>query len=487
MNPHTDRRTNWAIGGILAMAALSRGVALDALALTGDEAYYWLWSRHPAWAYYDHPAGVALLVRASTALGGTGELGVRWLNALLGVGCAFLTAQVGQRMLSRRAGLFAALLVALGAPYLITARFVYTNMLYLFLMLLNLITFWRLIEPPRPSPSYAAAFGVSLALLLNTKYSAYLYVIALLIAILLDHRRLLGDRRFWVGLSIGALGLVPVLAWNATHEWASLRWQLTHATTTVARDYSLLRNVRHLLVYLTVPLVALGGAGIGRRRNPAERLLSLLALVLLLPVAVSPANSPRNLASGLVPLLLLAGTRLPPTLRHWRQYLATALLSAGVLGTAIYGVGTVVGLQALARRPQSSIVPAILEDVAGWDELGTFLADQPGTLFTPDYSIAAQIEYYAGRPAYTSWPQYRIWGIPDFDDATIVSLAYLPEDYLTARLRDAFRRVEEPRQLVYLERGAIKEVYVWQAQDLQIDQATFVQRFDFLTLLEEAR
>jgi 4-amino-4-deoxy-L-arabinose transferase-like glycosyltransferase len=37
-------------------------------ALTADEAYYWMWSKHLAFGYYDHPPMVALVIRAGTDL-----------------------------------------------------------------------------------------------------------------------------------------------------------------------------------------------------------------------------------------------------------------------------------------------------------------------------------------------------------------------------------------------------------------------------------
>jgi len=478
------------LGGVLVVAGVLRFVGLGGPALIGDEAYYWLWSRHLGWAYYDHPAGVALLVRASTALGGRAEAGVRWLNALLGVGCVFLTYLVGRQMLSRRAGLFASLVVVVGAPYLVTSRFVYTDVLFLFLMLASLFLFWRLVGRRGGaglSLLGAVTFGLSLALLFNTKYSAYLYAGALIVAVLIDHRWLLADRRFWVGILVGALGLVPVIAWNAVHDWASFRWQLAHATTSVAAETSLLGKVYHSLAYLTWPCLALGLAGVGRVRCPAERLLTLVALFLLLPVALSPADSPRNLVGGLVPLFLLAGARLPSALKGRAHRPTVALFAAVVLATAIYGVGTLAGLHGHPAWPHSSIVPAILRDAAGWRHLGPVLRRYPGTLFALDYSIAAQIQYYAGAPAYTSWGQYRIWGIPEFDGATVVALDYVSQDQVSARLRQAFRRVTGPERLRYAERGVTKDVRIWQAEGLQLDQEAFLQRFDFLTLLEASR
>lgn len=482
-----NRRACWVLVVILLVAALLRFVGLGGLALIGDESYYWLWSQRLDWAYYDHPAGIALLIRTSTVLGGSSEWGVRWLNAFLGIGCVWLTYQLGRRMLSSRAGLLAAALVAVGAPYLITSRLAYTNALHLFLMLLNLLAFRRLAQENEPRLGTVGWFGGSLALLLNTKYSAYFYVLALGVAILLDHRRLLAQRSFWFGVLIGALGLAPVVWWNAAHSWASFRFQLSHMVTNVAATYSLLGNAHHALVYLTWPLVAVALTGLGRVKSPGQRLLSLVALFSLAPVALSAANSPRNLCDGLVPLLLLAGDRLPESLAGWRRRVAALALGGLALIVALYGVGTLIGLSRPSSCPRSSVVPAILKEAAGWRELGPYLAEFADPIFALDYSIAAQVNYYAGRPAYTSAGQYRFWGAPDLGNSVILSKEYLPEELVSVRLGEAFEYVEGPQRLIYAERGTTSEVRLWRAQGLRWDQETFLQRFDFLTLLAESR
>ena len=473
---------------VVLLGAALRFWGLGHLALIGDESYYWLWSRHLDWAYFDHPAGVAVMTWLSTTLGGPGEVGMRWLNALLGVACILLAYLLGRQMLSRRAGLFAALAVAVGAPYLLTSRFVYTDALQLTLLLLNLYWFWRLVEEkPRPHLVTALAFGASLALLFNTKYNAYLYALALGIAILIDSRRLLGEKRLWLAAFIAALGLLPVLLWNAAHDWASFRWQLQHASFSLTGDYSLLGTVHHSLVYLSWPLVALALLGLISVRRPAGRLLGLVALLLLLPVLLSAANSPRNLASGLVPLLLLAGTRWPATWQGPRHRWIAGLLALLMAITAVYGLGTLANLSSPSILPHSSAVSDIRRDAAGWREIGPQLSGEPEMIFALDYSIASQIWYYSGRPAYTAWGQYLVWGIPEFQDATIASLDYLPKDLVTARLESAFLRVQGPQVLRHGVEDSAKEVRLWQAEGLQLDHESFLEQFDFLTLLEAAR
>jgi 4-amino-4-deoxy-L-arabinose transferase-like glycosyltransferase len=480
----TNQRAVWALLPIMSVALALRLVNLGDLALIGDESYYWLWSRNLDWAFYDHPAGVALLVRASTALAGSGPWGIRWLNASLGAGCVFLTFRVGQRLLSRRAGLFASAAVAVSAPYVITSRFVYTDVLLLLLMLANLLAFWRLVQESA-GVGAALTFGVTMALLFNTKYSAYLYAAALVGVVLLDHRHQLRSRRLWIGAGIGALGLLPVLIWNSMHEWASFRWQLSHLTTAVGGATSPLASAHHAWVYLTPPLVLLGLMGLGRVRTAKERLLTLVALFLLLPVALSAANSPRNLTAGLLPLLILAGPRRRLDLTAWAHRAAAILSALGLLCSAIYGIGTVANLAAPCALPSSSVVPAILQDAAGWPALGLALSEGGEPVFALDYSIAAQIRYYAGRPTVTAWGQYRIWGIPDLESATIVALDYLPVDWVTRRLGEAYDTVAGPQRLSFAQHGVTKVLNVWHVQGLRWDQQRFLRRFDFLTMLEE--
>jgi hypothetical protein len=69
----------------------------------------------------------------------------------------------------------------------------------------------------------------------------------------------------------------------------------------------------------------------------------------------------------------------------------------------------------------------------------------------------------------------------------VVSLDYLAEGIVTARLVRVFEKVGNPGVLRYEERGAVKEVRVWQAEGLRLDDEIFLRQFDFLSLLEAGR
>lgn len=497
----------WGALAVLLLGFALRLSGLGALPLIGDEAYYRLWSQHLAPSYHDHPAGVALLIRASTALAGDGEFGIRWLNAMLGFATAVVAIAVGQRMCSRWAGTFAGAAIALGAPFLIVARFVYTDALHLLGVLLNLWAFAGLLsEDESLGDAPGVRFGLTWILLLNTKYSAYLYAVALGGWILLERRSLLCRRGFWIGVGMGVLGLLPVVLWNAVHGWVSFRWQLSHFGTTSPGSPALplhlqvLANARHAWDYLTPPVFLAGIAGLGRLRHARDRLLTLVALSMLLPVALSAANSPRNLTTGWVLLMMLAGARLEvgfsaatrslssgvlarvQASSGWRRLATAGVAVCLLMAVASYGVGTVAALSGSTSLLRSSAVSDILRDAAGWRTLGEVFTDWHGPILTVDYSLAGQVAYYAEGPVVTPWGQYRLWAWPVLDPVLVVSREYLPMACVTLALREAYRNVAGPESLRVEALGLTRELRLWRVEGLEMAQAELLRRLDFLTL-----
>ena len=82
MNPSEGRLVLNTALIILALVAL-RLVAAAYTPITFDEAYYWMWSKHLAGGYYDHPPMVAVVIRLGTLIAGDTEFGVRLVSILL--------------------------------------------------------------------------------------------------------------------------------------------------------------------------------------------------------------------------------------------------------------------------------------------------------------------------------------------------------------------------------------------------------------------
>ncbi|MDB5583279.1 MAG: hypothetical protein JWR80_8455, partial [Bradyrhizobium sp.] len=88
MSPYEVRLVRNTALTVLFLVVL-RLVAAAWTPLTFDEAYYWMWSKHLAGGYYDHPPMVAFVIRAGTAILGDTELGVRLVSILLALPMSF--------------------------------------------------------------------------------------------------------------------------------------------------------------------------------------------------------------------------------------------------------------------------------------------------------------------------------------------------------------------------------------------------------------
>ena len=110
MSPNDSRLILKTVVTVLALVAL-RLAAAAWTPLTFDEAYYWMWSKHLAFGYYDHPPMVAFVIRAGTVIAGDTELGVRLVSILLALPMSFAvyrTASIlfgGQRVAATAAAI----------------------------------------------------------------------------------------------------------------------------------------------------------------------------------------------------------------------------------------------------------------------------------------------------------------------------------------------------------------------------------------------
>ena len=211
---------------VLALIVL-RLVAAAWTPLTFDEAYYWMWSKHLAFGYYDHPPMVALVIRAGTLIGGDTELGVRLFSILLALPMSFAifrTAAIlfgGTRLAANATILFnVTLMVAVGtlivtpdSPLLVAASFV-------------LFFLAKVLETGRGAWWLAVGAAVGCALL--SKYTALLFgpaILIWLVAVPKQRSWLISPWPYLGGLVAFAI-FASVILWNAEHQWVSFLKQI---------------------------------------------------------------------------------------------------------------------------------------------------------------------------------------------------------------------------------------------------------------------
>ena len=130
---------------VLGLTAL-RLTLLGTTDLTFDEAHYWMWSERLAPAYFSKGPGIAFAIRASTAIFGDTEFGVRFWSPILGAGTSLLVYYFTRRLFNATAGFWAVL--ALNAVPLFNLGNVLMTIdpLSIFFWTAAMCTFWLALE-----------------------------------------------------------------------------------------------------------------------------------------------------------------------------------------------------------------------------------------------------------------------------------------------------------------------------------------------------
>ncbi len=211
---------------LIAALVVLRAVMAALLPLSADEAYYWLWSKHLAAGYYDHPPMIAWAIRAGTSLFGDTPLGVRLAGIVLSLPASLLVWQ-------------SAVLILKDAKRAALAALLFNLTLMISVELLAA-------TPDMPSVVFAAAFvcflaqvqasgdgrwwlavGVSAGLGLLSKYSALFLGFGTLLWLVVDgrQRKWLATPWPYLGAALALLIVTPHLIWQAQHHWMTLAFQ----------------------------------------------------------------------------------------------------------------------------------------------------------------------------------------------------------------------------------------------------------------------
>jgi hypothetical protein len=213
----------WAIVGLIVVV---RAIVAFTLPLTGDEAYYWEWSRHLAWGYVDHPPAVAATIALFSGFG-TSPGFVRVGFVLCGLIASLAIAGCAIELTGdRRAGAVAALALAL-TP-LASLAFGSASPDGPYLMFWSLALWFGARAFRRDALADWALFGVMLAGVLLSRVLGFALVFGVCAYALTP-----GVRRVWrrgLPLALGtALALyAPFIAWNASHHWVTLLFGLAY-------------------------------------------------------------------------------------------------------------------------------------------------------------------------------------------------------------------------------------------------------------------
>ena len=271
---------------IAAMTAL-RLIYASVIDLRTDEAYYWTWSKENVLSFLDHPPMIAWFIRFGTAIFGDTNLGVRFAGIVAMLVTQLLLADIVRRVthdvravvlavLMPEAALYYGLLMAKVSPDVALIPFAVAMM-------------WALVRLDESGDGrwWLAAGGFA-GLSLLSKFTAVMLIPAVLAFMLVPgwRRRWLTSPYPWAAALIAVMLFLPVLIWNAEHDWASFKFQFVRATAThevslrTVGDYIGLQF--GLVGFILLPVVLTGlvlTAWRGYRRGDAVEILLSTAVI----------------------------------------------------------------------------------------------------------------------------------------------------------------------------------------------------------------
>lgn len=219
---------------ILITAALLRVVSLSAGDTLSDEVGYafraigmldfdeaeqqttpleWFDPFIPSWtklSFHDHPPLVFFVQHVFMDIFGETNFGFRFPSALLGIACVYLLYRMCSLLYSTRAGLFAALVLAVTVNHVFVSRLGLQEVYVIFFILLAMYLFLKSLK----NDTYFIWTGIALGLGMLAKYTA-IVVAPICLAYLAIHKpQQFCNKKLWAGAVFALLILSPVLIYN---------------------------------------------------------------------------------------------------------------------------------------------------------------------------------------------------------------------------------------------------------------------------------
>ncbi len=487
----TARHALWALIGV---STILRLVWASSVGAAFDEPYYIQYIQHPAICYFDHPPMVAIVGALGVALTGDAfsVFGLRVGFILLFAGSTWLMARLTSRFFGLRIGFLAAVaLNATGYFGMAVATIAQPDGPLLFFWLLTLDRLAVALDDPDRIVPWLGV-GVAWGGAMLSKYHAVLLPVGALLHIIFwpQARRCLRKPGPYLAAAIGLILFSPVIAWNATHDWASFLFQSgrasgSHQLRLDQLAAALGTEALFFFPWLWIVLVALLVKLIRRGPRSWDRAESFLiwqavpTLVLFHAIAAQTRIMPYWPLFGFIALLPLQGrawaeglkTR-PAFFRKWIPaaaifpvFLAALLTAQARFGLLNDSQGRLLGLIAPKHDPSADLI--CWDQVASELERRGLLSDPKTFLFTDSWDRAAGLALAMRGKApvacyHMEARSFSLWSRPeDFVGRDGIFIESVRAPGALSRYHQFFARYEPIGTVQIVRRGVVlREVYL---------------------------
>ncbi|UXI69641.1 ArnT family glycosyltransferase [Tahibacter amnicola] len=409
----------WRLAAIIlwALLAVSKCWVAATLAPFGDEAFYWQESRALAWSYTDVPPATAVLIRLGETLFGHSPLGMRSLFLLLGALMPLWIWRIGARHFGEERGAQAAvgwMALPLGATLGVMAMPDVPLTIAAIGALAGLLAAvtqggWRA----------WVLVGVSLAVAWFSHYRAAMLLLGGAVFLLGSAHGRAQFRRpgLWLALAIAATGLVPLVLFNASHDWHGMSFQFVERHPWRFQWSGLAQLVEQTIastpLLYGVMLLALWRGWRQRDADPRVAVLACSGVGIALGYLLFGlfADDVRFRVHWPLPAYVAAVLLVPLLLDLSRRHAQRWVYGLGVIGT-----GLATAYLAMAAHPASIQTLAEFklypQNFVGWREAGAetrhlLRADPSALLVADNFLLAAELDFQLAGPAVYSLDHIR--------------------------------------------------------------------------------
>ena len=208
--------------------------------LHADESYYWLYSKHLDWGFFDHPPMDACLIY----LGGLisySEWGARFFILIL----SSLTMALLMNELNEKKDLYFLSLFLLSFPLMhthIAGFLALPDTPLVFFTLLFFLVYRKFAA--KPSFKLSMLLALVAAAMVYSKYHAFL-VLGFLV---LSNLKLVKDKYFWTAIFMAIVLLLPHIIWQFDNQFPTFRYHLVERTKPLQFKYFIDNILSQVLV-----------------------------------------------------------------------------------------------------------------------------------------------------------------------------------------------------------------------------------------------
>ncbi|HTR41647.1 MAG TPA: glycosyltransferase family 39 protein [Pseudomonadales bacterium] len=415
---------------LIAVLTLFRLWYSTQVGLIADEAYYWLWARHPALSYRDKGPLVAWFIWVGIKMFGNTVFGIRFFAVLLSSATGWLIFVLARRLYDERTALWC-LLMALVIPEMAVGSIIMTiDTPSVFFWALAAMLFWNGLHNDKISTWFWLGLAVGAGFLAKFTNGVQLIGIGFFLIWAKEYRHLLISRKT-IAMSVAfLLSSLPILIWNIQTHWVHLIALHSRSGVTNTFHISLTPFSRFVGEQFGVisPFFMAGivVAAVALFLHHRDDLRVRFLLSLYLPVyalfgffALNNAGQPNWTVPALV-------TGIVFTVVYWREVVARSLIWRRIVTAAF--IITAIATAAL-HDVQNFHLPAkvdLLARAEGWPDFVTHLqkvrTDQKvNLLLGSDYQSASLMAFYLpdqphtylppapyGSSQFTLWPSYEV-------------------------------------------------------------------------------